>query len=928
MNDTARPPSIVRAGLALLLTWLSLVVFVPVAFADGPEGSRPEGLSPSETLDANYLVYLPPGALETLNPWIDKFDLAVRRKTPSDTVRSMHLLISVSRGGAAIVRREETLPLEGGSRVEFQMGALVPFWPVVINGQFASLLPKWQYEGFEVRIELREEGPDGHVVFASRDPNKPILVSWPGVFECYGWVLTVIGLLLGLAVALRDARRVGAPGPRRRAVLFDLGALALVPLLPVAFGRYAVLLAIPAAILLGFVRLGFKAGWTGALREGGLRGRAIGLLSPALMTAVLCSIWLLWHESLIRTFNFAPADFSEVLLPLTALYFWLALLVAILIHRSAFRARRGGRAPKALWIVVFASILVSAFLRRLDWGIFYQTSAHADEEFWYHAFYRQNATLLTSDWAAWVFGTLAIELILVGLLLWLADRFARTVVAFESRQAARPGVRWLTALLLLNAVVAFVGVTLVHRAALTFWQPASRDISGSIFEAFGGVPEFKMIEPLVHGLLRDPPAPPAPLDADYLGRLERAMGVRMQSCGTEYPLVKPSIYLAPSDRAVDLPRVPPGTNVIYLVVESLSSGLLDDEAQGVPGLTKNFHAFEAESFSLGKLWSSEFPTLRGEIADLGSFMFGRGGNVTSGDVGKVVRSRFLLLSDILKTQRGYTTVMAQSDYGTFAGTAGVFLRHHFDKVLTAEDAEILDHAKNGLVKTWGVFDEDLYGAVVDMLQKGSLPQPFLLTIATTDTHFPYATLRHHPAAGGNSLLDSIYSADVAFGVFWDYFKNSPYAQNTLLVVIADHALVTRAFRRADGGRRLSQFDYLTGMIHIPGDTRLRGVKKEGLVSQLDMLPTVLDLLDMDVENPFLGLSVFSGRDRFPLVPTGELPGERLTDAEKDAMEATGWSADDQARLLEHLTSLGLADRIRPAEGSACVARPADAAGVH
>jgi hypothetical protein len=518
----------------------------------------------------------------------------------------------------------------------------------------------------------------------------------------------------------------------------------------------------------------------------------------------------------------------------------------------------------------------------------------------------------------WVFGTLAAELVLVGLLLWLADRFARSI----DRPSARPGVRWLKAVLLLNAVVAFVGVTLVHRATLTFWQPSSRDISGSIFEAFGGVPEFKMIEPLVRSLFRAPPTPPAPLDADYLGRLEQTMGVRLQSCDPEYPLVKPSIYLAPSDRAVDLPRVPPGTNVIYLIVESLSSGLLDDEAQGVPGLTKNFHAFEKESFSLGKLWSSEFPTLRGEIADLGSFMFGRGGEVTSGDIAKVVKSRFLLLSDILKVQRNYTTVFAQSDYGTFAGTAGVFLRHHYDKVLTAEDAEILAYAKNGLVKTWGVFDEDLYGAVVGMLQKGELPQPFLLTIATTDTHFPYATLRHHPAAGGNSLLDSIYSADVAFGVFWDYFKNSPYFQNTLLVVVADHALVTRAFRRADGGRRLSQFDYLAGMIHIPGDTRLRGVKKEGLVSQLDMLPSVLDILDLDVENPFLGLSVFSGRDRFPLVPTGELPSERLTEAEKDAIAATGWSADDQARLLEYLTGLGLADRIRPAEGSACPGVPA------
>jgi phosphoglycerol transferase MdoB-like AlkP superfamily enzyme len=257
-------------------------------------------------------------------------------------------------------------------------------------------------------------------------------------------------------------------------------------------------------------------------------------------------------------------------------------------------------------------------------------------------------------------------------------------------------------------------------------------------------------------------------------------------------------------------------------------------------------------------------------------------------------------------------VHAQSDFGTFAETARVFRRNGYQHVYTAEDREILSRATHPLVKTWGVYDEDLFAAIVAMLKEGKLPSPFLLTVATTDTHFPYAVLRQHPGTGGNPLLDALHGTDAGFGAFWDYFRESPYAKDTLVLVTADHALVRRALRYAEGGARLSQLDWLAGLMLVPGDPRWRGSTVEVPCSQLDLVPTLLDVMDIDVENPFLGLSVFSDRPGRPLLLGREPPPEdRFAAPDRAALAAVGFSDDDRARLLAWLTQLARADRVRP-----------------
>ena len=65
-----------------------------------------------------------------------------------------------------------------------------------------------------------------------------------------------------------------------------------------------------------------------------------------------------------------------------------------------------------------------------------------------------------------------------------------------------------------------------------------------------------------------------------------------------------------------------------------------------------------------------------------------------------------------------------------------------------------------------------------------------MMLATVDLHFPYVMTKDliKWKNGRSDVLDAVYTTDDAFGIFWDKFKNSELAENTIVAVIADHAI--------------------------------------------------------------------------------------------------------------------------------------------
>jgi hypothetical protein len=858
-----------------------------------------------ESVDSRYVVYLRPGALVALDPALDGVDLEVSRRAKGEGAGSYHMALSLTRGGRVVLAHGLTTAASEDGRARMR-SAPVPLLDVLLQGRLRSLVPRWEMGGFTLDVELREKDDRGPLIYHLHDPDRGVTISWTGLLDRFSWALTALGIATGLLVA--DATRRRVPAAERASLrTFDATVLLILAVVPLGFSPFAALAVPPLALAVAWLPVRFKRGAVSTFAPPpGARLPRPALFAPALAAVSFAGLAIGWHLTLVRSFGLSPPGFRPHLPLVAGLYVLLGVALSALLHVGAVRrvARGGGLGSLVAGCVALAFVL--GLVRALDWATFFYTGGHIDGEFWRHAFYRQNLSLLRSGQGLLLLGLLVALVFVAAGIVARAGAFARTF-AHEDRRPERT----LGGILLANAAVSLLLVA-VGMALLCAGPPSPQAISDTVREAFTTVPEYALVRPL----WTEPwagGAPPTELEADTRTRLEAA-GIRLGASRPDYPLLKPSLHLVPPPPGRDKPSVPPGTNVVVVLVESLSSALVDERVHGVHGLTPHLAEFAAQSLVFRRLWPAEFPTVRGEVATLGSFFFGveAGGALFGGR--DPLRSRFLFLSEALRSL-GYTAVHVQSDYSTFAETARLFRRNGYVRVLGAESPELQAGALRPLEKTWGAYDEDMFRTVASLLRDRAIPEPFFLSIATTDTHFPYAVLRRHAGTGDNDLLDALHSTDAAFGAFWDYLRASPYAERTLVLVTADHALARRAMRWEGGGNRLSPFDWIEGYLHVPGGGRWRGTACDLVVSQIDLAPTLLDVLDVDVENPFLGLSVFSDRPAHPLVLGREPPpidDPRLDERSRQAARA--WSEEDQRRLLAYLTALARANRIRPDVG--------------
>src|SRR4030042_859238 len=273
------------------------------------------------------------------------------------------------------------------------------------------------------------------------------------------------------------------------------------------------------------------------------------------------------------------------------------------------------------------------------------------------------------------------------------------------------------------------------------------------------------------------------LDQDIINNF-KSKGMILYSMDKTYPLMKKSIYIDKKRKTASKPIIRPGTNIIFIFGESFSQFFLRDDVHGVKGLTTHFKDMERDSLLFTNMYNAAFPTIRGLIASLGSGTYLLDENI--GCTRIPIPCRFLFLSDILK-KLNYTNIHIQAGSERFIGMKNFFIkRQSYDYFYGSESLALKNFGsfKNG----FGVDDDTLFDFIVDWLKKYQDTRPFLLTVSTINSHPPFKVRQRLAAAGDNDLLNALYSTDIAFGKFWDYFKNSRHRDNTLVILTADHAM--------------------------------------------------------------------------------------------------------------------------------------------
>jgi phosphoglycerol transferase MdoB-like AlkP superfamily enzyme len=278
-------------------------------------------------------------------------------------------------------------------------------------------------------------------------------------------------------------------------------------------------------------------------------------------------------------------------------------------------------------------------------------------------------------------------------------------------------------------------------------------------------------------------------------------------------------------------------NLVIVLEESLGAGFV--EALGGVAITPNLSGLADDGIWFEQLYATGTRSVRGIEAVVAGFP-----PTPALSVVKLSKSQrdFATLASVLR-QAGYRNEFVYGGESHFDNMRGFFLGNGFHDVVDQKDYEA-----PSFVGSWGVSDEDLFNKAHTRIQQlHSAGQPFFTLIFSSSNHSPFEfpdgriELHEQPK---QTVHNAVKYADHALGEFLKMARSSSYWADTLVMVVADHD--TRVY--GDELVPVNKF-------HIPGvilgaDTQPRRV--QSTVSQIDLAPTLLSLLGVDSEHPFIG----------------------------------------------------------------------------
>ena len=276
-------------------------------------------------------------------------------------------------------------------------------------------------------------------------------------------------------------------------------------------------------------------------------------------------------------------------------------------------------------------------------------------------------------------------------------------------------------------------------------------------------------------------------------------------------------------------------NVIVIFTEGLSSNIITDEKDIMP----NLHEFEKSCISFKNYYNHTFPTLRGVQGQLYS-------GFKLDDDNKP--NNLVSLQSVLKEQ-GYRTSFINTE--PFNDEFTLYLNNlGFD--------EIIEDKANVTGLADGMTDGEAYKLLINSAHELTKEeQPFFLGIYTFGTHVSFNSKEYQYGDGANGFMNKFYNCDQMFRYFLDDFMSSELADNTILIFTTDHSTYadqsyTDLFENHK--RECTDLDVMPFFIYYKG-IQPQEIDANGRNS-LCFAPTVLDFLDINTENYFLGTSLF------------------------------------------------------------------------
>jgi phosphoglycerol transferase MdoB-like AlkP superfamily enzyme len=316
---------------------------------------------------------------------------------------------------------------------------------------------------------------------------------------------------------------------------------------------------------------------------------------------------------------------------------------------------------------------------------------------------------------------------------------------------------------------------------------------------------------------------------------ERMHEIALSCAGLPYP---PAIPTHPSvhHQTPTRQRTRPA-NIVIILEESL--GAQYSAALGGPeDLTPHLDALAKQGWAFTRTYATGTRSVRGLEAVSAGFL-----PTPAQAVLKLPASQrgFFTLADVLG-RHGYHSRFIYGGESHFDNMKSFFLGNGFDEIV-----DLPDFSTPAFVGTWGASDEDMFTQLDTKLRADHASGKPSFTLAfSVSNHSPWEYPAGRITVEGNpaTVENTVRYADWALGQFFERAQQSPYWEDTVFLVVADHD--SRVF-----GETLVPVRHF----HIPAVILGGGIEAHqdhSIISQIDLPPTLLSLAGVACTHPMLG----------------------------------------------------------------------------
>lgn len=265
---------------------------------------------------------------------------------------------------------------------------------------------------------------------------------------------------------------------------------------------------------------------------------------------------------------------------------------------------------------------------------------------------------------------------------------------------------------------------------------------------------------------------------------------------------------------------------------------------GEPAVTPHFDLLSEKGILFTQFYANGLQTYRAMIASF----FGVPAHLKTMSLEPFCHIPMIGLPQILK-ENGYETAIFQASPSTFDWSYPFLHKAGFETILGSE------HIPSAKKTSWGITDEALFQSAAGWLE--GQKKPSFLSLFTISNHHPWESPIKFPVPPDLSepyqrYLQTFAYTDRCLGAFIDRLKKTKILEKSIVFILGDHG---QEMGERNGTIAIHNNLYQEN-IHIP--LLILSDKKTVIkdpASQVDLLPTALDLLNIQAVHHGVGRSL-------------------------------------------------------------------------